>query len=61
MAKEYGLIIYEYNKYVPKKRMSSGYHNVDSLDWDGEYAPMYSLSNVSSERGWYVVNIGIDF
>ena len=61
IAKEYGLLVYDGSKYVPQKKISSGYHNVDSLDWEGDYAPTYMISDTSSENGWYIIHIGIDF
>ena len=61
IAKEYGLLVYDGSKFVPQKKMPSGYHNVDSLDWEGDYAPTYMISDTSNENGWYVVYIGIDF
>lgn len=61
IAKEYGLLVYDGSKFVPRKKMPSGYHNVDSLDWEGDYAPTYMISDTSNENGWYVVYIGIDF
>lgn len=60
-AEKYGLLVYENSMFVPKKKMSSGYHYVDSLDWDGEYAPIYAIGRTESENGWYTVSIGIDF
>ena len=60
-AKEYGMLVYENSMFVPKKKMSSGYHYVDSLDWGGEYDPIYAIGRTESENGWYTVSIGIDF
>lgn len=61
LAKEYGLLVYENSMFVPKKKMSSGYHYVDSLDWGGEYDPIYIIGRTESENGWHTVSIGIDF
>lgn len=61
IAKEYGLLVCDGSKYVPQKKMSSGYHNVNSLDWDSDYAPIYVIGDTSNENGWYVIYIGIDF
>lgn len=60
-AEKYGLLVYEESKFVPQKKMSSGYHYVDSIDWNGEYAPVYFIGRTQSENGWYIVSIGIDF
>lgn len=61
LAKEYGLLVYDNAMYVPKKKMPSGYHYVDSLDWGGEYDPDYLIGNTQSNNGWYEVGIGMDF
>lgn len=60
-AKEYGLLVLDGSMYVPKTKMESGYHYVDSLDWGGEYDPIYGISQTDRQNGWYRVHIGIDF
>ena len=60
-AKEYGLLVLDGSMYVPKTKMESGYHYVDSLDWSGDYDPVYAISQTERQNGWYRVSIGIDF
>ena len=60
-AKEYGLLVNENTMFVPKKKMSSGYHYVESLDWGGEYEPIYMIGRTESENDWYKISIGVDF
>ena len=60
-AKEYGLLVKDDYRYVPKTKMGSGYHYVDSLDWGGDYDPIYGIRETERQDGWYCVRIGIDF
>lgn len=56
-AKEYGLVVSSDSYWVPKKRISSGYHSLNGHN----YELIYALGGVEKRDGWYVIPIGIDF
>ena len=56
-AKEYGLVISGDSYWVPKKKLSSGYHSINEYN----YELIYAIGSVKKQDGWYVIPIGIDF
>lgn len=61
-AKEYGLIEWDGTHFFPKKRLPhGGIVHVDSLSWEGDYAPSYIIHQPEFEKGFYQLSIGVDF
>jgi hypothetical protein len=56
-AKEYGLVISGDSYWVPKKKISSGYHSMNGQN----YEFIYGIGGVKYYNGWYFIPIGIDF
>lgn len=62
-AYDYGYIKYEDGQFIPKKKLPNGTVRADSLDWEGDYAPIYmwGTSTYDNNIEWFVCHIGIDF
>ncbi len=57
---EYGVIEYEGTYYIPKMRLTNDKPiHVDSLEWDGDYAPLYYIDSPKYREGYYKINTGV--
>lgn len=57
---EYGVIEYEGAYYIPKMRLTNSKPiHVDSLEWDGDYAPLYYIGSPKYREGYYKIYTGV--